>query len=94
MLKQNFITIKKISSCQIECEKALALIDKMIENQEVDRLCNSSGDLFAYDIITDIHFDWVAENENDYYTPEEQETASKLQDELQSHNIQSIIHFI
>lgn len=94
MLKQNFITIKKISSCQIECEKALALIKRMIAFNEADSLYNCNGDLFAYDIITDIHFDWVAENENDYYTPEEQETASKLQDELQSHNIQSIIHFI
>jgi hypothetical protein len=94
MLQENFTTMKKISSCQIQCEKALALIDKMIENQEVDRFCNSSGDLFAYEINADIHFDWVYENENDYYTLEEQEIASKLQDELQANNIQSIIHFI
>lgn len=94
MLKENFITIKKISYCQIECEKALALIDKMIENQEVDELCNSSGDLFAYEINADIHFDWVAENENDYYTPKEQETASRLQEELEANNINSIIYYI
>lgn len=94
MLQENFTTMKKISSCQIQDENAIALIKKMNNNGDADMLCNSAQDLFAYEINADIHFDWVAENENNYYTPEEQETASKLQDELQSHNIQSIIHFI
>lgn len=94
MIKQNFITIKKISSCQIECEKAQALIERMQKNGDADILSNSAEDLIAYEINADIHFNWVFENVNDYYTPEEQETASKLQDELQANNINSIIHFI
>ena len=94
MLIENFTTMKKISYCQIECKKALALIDKIIENQEADELHNSSGDLFAYEIDANIHFDWIDENENDYYTPEEQETARKLQDKLKANDIQSIIYFI
>lgn len=94
MLKENFTTMKKISSCQIKDENAIALIKKMNNNGDTDILCNSAEDLIAYEIDADIHFDWVYENEHEYYTPEEQKTAQKLQEELQSHNIQSIIHFI
>ena len=94
MLKPNFTTMKKISSCQIECEKALTLIDKMIENQDRDSIYDSQDNPVGYEICVDRLEGVAMDDDDDYYTPEEQETASKLQDELQANNIQSIIHFI
>ncbi len=78
----------------IPCEKSRALLEKMFDNHLKDVYCNSAGQPFAYAIVTDIHFDMLAEGEYEDFSPEELELADKLCAELQQKNINSIIYYI
>ncbi len=78
----------------IPCEKARALLEKMFDNNLKDVYCNSSEQPFAYAIVTDIHFDMLAEGEYEDFSPKELEFADKLCAKLQQKNINSIIRYI
>lgn len=90
-LSKNYIKINKISACQIECEKADRLIAKMRENEFCDTIQNASGDIVAYEMLCDVHFDWIEENEDGIFTAEEQQIARELQAEMEKHDICAII---
>lgn len=82
------ITRKQIDFQSITCEKAKALIQKMIANKCADRNCDSNDNVYAYEVSIDMLQDL---HNSELFSDTDKETAINVATQLATYSVDSIL---
>jgi ferredoxin-NADP reductase len=86
-------TRKQIDFQSITDKATQRLLNKMSIHEFVDFNCNSSYQCYAHEICAD-RLDEVISDDGEIFTKEEQELAKKLQTQLATYSVDSILMYI